>query len=138
MACGQDIPANKVPSVVANTVQLKFPNSSPVEWEKKNRLYEAEFDLDSSEYTVFLNEAGSILWHKIKMSPSSIPADVKTTIAKDHAGFSIDDAEKFVKANTIYYYVELEAKGKKDRNLYYAANGTPIESNQFKKLLTNK
>lgn len=123
VSCGQDIPASKVPSVVQNTVQAKFVNAVKIEWEKKNNFYEAEFDIDKTDYKVHVDASGKLLICKTDMKVSELPAAITSAISSEHGGYEIDDADKLDKDGTIYYQVELDAKGKKDKRLVYTADG---------------
>ncbi len=123
ISCAQDIPASKVPSVVQNTLQSTFSNAAKIEWEKKGNLYEAEFEIDNTEYTAHIEASGKLLVYKVDIAATELPAAITQAIARDHAGYQLDDADKLVKDGTTYYQVELEAKGKKDIKVVYAANG---------------
>ena len=124
-SCSQDIPADKVPSVVLNTVQAKFGNAAKIEWEKKNNLYEAEFKMDSIDYSVYIDPAGKLVMHKQDIKENELPAAVSTIISTEYKAYKIDDAEKVVKDGNTYYQVELEGKGKKDLELVFSAEGKP-------------
>ena len=53
-SCAMDVPAGKVPSVIENTLQSKFPNATKMDWEKKGELYEVEFNMNNVEYMAYL------------------------------------------------------------------------------------
>lgn len=129
ISCAQDIPASKVPSVVQNTLQSTFSNAAKVEWEKKGTLYEAEFEIDKTEYTAHIEASGKLLVYKVDITAAEVPAAITQAIARDHAGYQLDDADKLVKDGTTYYQVELEAKGKKDLKVVYTANGQAANIN---------
>ena len=123
-SCSQDIAADKVPSVVQNTVHAKFINVGKIDWEKKNNnLYEAEFDMDSTEYNILIDTAGKIIMHKIGISTIELPAAVITAISDGYSGYKIEEAEKLEKDGVSYYQVELEAKGKKEQQLIFSPDG---------------
>ncbi len=128
VSCGQDIPASKVPSVVQNTVQSKFANAVDIEWEKKSNFYEAEFDIDKIDYKAHVDASGKLMGCKIDMKVSELPAVITTAISNEHTGYEIDDADKLEKDGTIYYQVELDAKGKKDKQLVYTTDGKPAQN----------
>ena len=129
ISCAQDIPASKVPSVVQNTLQSTFSNAAKIEWEKKGNLYEAEFEIDKTEYTAHIEASGKLLVYKVNITTTELPAAITQAIARDHASYRLDDADKLVKDGTTYYQVELEAKGKKDVKVVYAANGQAASIN---------
>jgi uncharacterized membrane protein YkoI len=127
-SCGQDMPASKVPSVVQNTVETRFANATKIEWEKKNGVYEAEFNLDSAEYTVQIDPAGKIEAYKIDISENQLPASIVAAINNNYQGYKVDDAERLEKDGTTYYQVELEGKTKKDQQLIFTADGNKAEN----------
>ena len=122
-SCSQDISADKVPSVVLNTVQTKFGTAGKIEWEKKKNLYEAEFKTDSIEHAVYIDPAGKLVMYKLDIKENELPAAVATIISTEYSGYKIDDTEKVEKDGIIYYQVELEGKGKKDLELVFSADG---------------
>jgi hypothetical protein len=122
-ACSQDIPASKVPSVVQNTVTGKFTHANTIEWEKKKNVYEAEFDIDKVEHTVYVETDGKLLLVKKDIPVTSLPQHIIAAINRDHAGYTIDDADQIDKDGIIYYEVELEKKKAKDIRLVYSAGG---------------
>jgi uncharacterized membrane protein YkoI len=123
-ACAQRIPGSNVPSVVQNTLQAKFPNATNPDWDKKKTFYEAEFMMDSTEYTVQIDGSGKLLQYKAAISGADLPATIVASLVKDHPGFTIDDVEKLEKDGVIYYQVELESKGKKDKHFVFAMDGS--------------
>lgn len=122
-SCGQDIPDSKVPSVVLNAVQAKYPGATDVEWEKKKTNYEAEFKTDSMKLTLLVDGNGKIIQQKKDISNDALPAGILAAVKSAYAGYEIDDVEQIEKNGTIIYEVELEAKGKKDLKLFYSADG---------------
>lgn len=124
MSCAQNISAKKVPSVVQNAVQAKFTGAADIEWEKKSDLYEAEFSMGATDYAAYINSSGKLIVYKQDIKDTELPAAIMAAIGREHAGFTIDEAEKIEKDGVLYYQVELEASGKKDKELVYAADGT--------------
>ena len=123
VSCSQDIPAAKVPSVVQNTVKLKFPNATDIEWEKKKDSYEAEFNISNIEHCLHIDNAGIVLLHKQEINETELPVAVISAIQKNYNGYKIDDAKKVDKKGVICYEVELEAKGKKDVQAFFSPSG---------------
>lgn len=128
VSCSQDIPADKVPSVVQNTIQWKFANAVDIEWEKKSNFYEAEFDIANIDYKAHIDAAGKLIVYKMDMNVTELPAAIATAISSEHPGYKIDDAEKLEKDGTTYYQVELDAKGKKDEMLVFTVDGKPAQN----------
>jgi len=121
---GQNITKDKVPSLVSNTLKAKFPSTSDVDWEKHGNTYEAELDMnDSTELSVRIDESGKILMQKQDIASSELSINIATTIQNQYPGYTLDDIEKIDKDGTIYYQVELKAKGKKELNLVFSTDG---------------
>jgi uncharacterized membrane protein YkoI len=127
-SCGQNIASSKVPSVVQNTVQAKYASAAKLEWEKKQKLYEAEFTINNTDYSVMIDETGKIVSSKTNILVADLPAEVTAAIAKDYGGYTIDEAEKVEKDGVTYYQVELEAKGKKDREVVFTTAGVSTKA----------
>ena len=128
----QEISSAKVPSVVLNSVQEKYPAAKEVGWKKSGVFYEAEIDLnDSIDLTVQVNEAGKLMMQKQNILQSEIPAAVLTTVQTRYKDYTIDDVEKLEKEGIVYYQLELQVKSKKDLNLVFAANGREEKTVSF-------
>ncbi len=121
----QSIPAEKVPSLVLNSVKGKFPDASKVDWEKTKTMYEAEVKMnDSTEITMQLDGNGKILMQKSDLAQNQLPAAVLSVLQTKYKDYTIDDVELLEKDGVSYYQVELEAKGKKEVNLVLGSDGT--------------
>ncbi|RYG32560.1 MAG: hypothetical protein EOO01_34130 [Chitinophagaceae bacterium] len=123
ISCSQDIAASKVPSVVQNALQVKFPNATKIDWEKKGKAFEADFNLENEGHELLIDGTGKVIAHKTDILPGELPQAVNSAVRQDHATYKIDDAQKIELDGIIYYQVELDAKGKKDQHLVYTAEG---------------
>lgn len=56
-----DIPASKVPSIVKNAFAKEFSNPMDVEWEKKKKNYEVDFEMEEVDYSARFNPDGQLL-----------------------------------------------------------------------------
>lgn len=129
-ACTQDIPASKVPSVVVNSIQVKFPGATGIEWEKKKNNYEAAFDINSVEHNVIIDASGNLLQHKLEISNSEVPITIQQAIQSANPGYKIDEAYLIDKNGEHVYKLELESHGKKDIKVFYTSNGILISKNK--------
>ncbi|MBB1285816.1 PepSY-like domain-containing protein [Flavisolibacter sp. BT320] len=132
-ACSnQQISSSKVPSVVLNAISEQYPAKDDVEWKKLGNLYEAEIDLnDSVDVTVQVTEAGQVMLQKQDIATAELPASVLSSIQAQYADYTIDEVEKVTKGSTVYYQLELEASGKKDKKLVLLADGKEDSSTAF-------
>ena len=93
-ACAsQDIPQDKVPSVVVNAFAKAYPTATDVEWEKQSGDFEAEFDSASTDYTVLLTASGAIVQAKHEITATELPAAVQKKISANYEDRQPDDAE---------------------------------------------
>lgn len=123
VACGQDIPASKVPSVVQNTVTGRFTHIKGIDWEKKKNFYEAEFDMEGVEYKAHVAPNGSLLIVMKDIVAANLPQQVTEAIRRDYADYTIDDVQQVEKNGVVYYQVELEKRKAKDIRIAYSADG---------------
>ena len=128
----QDIAVDKVPAVVINAVSTQFPDAVGTEWEKKNALYEADFDMpDGTEVTVQVDGSGKILMHKKDVVVTTLPAAIQTLIQNNYKDFTIEEVETVEKEGAVFYQVELDGKGLKglkDKKLVFGADGKEATS----------
>ena len=94
----QDIATDKVPAVVINALSAQFPDAVGTEWEKKNAVYEADFDMpDGTDVTVQVDASGKILMHKKDVAVTALPAAIQTLVQAQYKDFTIEDAEAIEK-----------------------------------------
>ena len=126
------IAAEKVPSVVRNTMVASYPALNNIEWEKHSNYYEAEADLnDSIELRMQINQAGTIIMKKLDITKDKLPEAVLKYVNANFKAYAIDDVELLEKDSKKYYQVELAAKGKRDVNLVFNQEGTPAQNISF-------
>jgi hypothetical protein len=125
----QSISRDKVPSIVLNTFKAQYPNSNNVEWEKHGNAYEAEFDVnDSTEIVTRIDETGKLTMQKQDLALNELDPRVMTTIQSQYKDYTVDDVERIQKGSNVYYQVELKARGKKEMNLVFSADGREDKS----------
>ena len=122
-ACSQHIKADKVPSVVENTVKAKFTGASTIEWEKAGNIYEAEFKIGTAEWTAEIDSSGKLIRQKIEIKADELPAEIIRALDSLYKGQRVDEAEKVEKDGLVFYQVELDAKPK-DLELVFSVDGT--------------
>lgn len=132
-ACSnQEISSSKVPSVVLNAVSEQYPAKDNIEWKKLGTLYEADIDLnDSMDVTVQVNEEGQVMMQKQDITTAELPAAILSAVQAQYAGYTVDEVEKLTKGSTVYYQMELEASGKKDKKIVFTADGKEDSGTPF-------
>ena len=104
-----------VPELVKKAFVAKYPKATKVKWSlEKPGEYEAEFNLNKSEMSAVFDEKGNCLEVETEIKQSELPQGIKTSLAKDFAGYKIGEVEK-AEANGATNY-EMEAK--KDKVKY--------------------
>lgn len=126
----QDIPATQVPPAVIKSFTSYFPNTSRVEWERKGKQYEAEFNVKRVDHKALFENNGKLIVYKKDIPQSQLPAAVKQAIRQQYSNYRIDDTERIARSGHVYYQVELDGEpqdlklvftkdGKLDNNMAY-------------------
>ena len=109
-SCSQNITSADVPSVVKNALLTQYADAMHVEWEKEKDLYEAEFEINQTEYSALFDASGKMVLVKTEIPAAEIPAAVQATISQKYQNKKIEDAEKIEKHGQVFYEVELDGK----------------------------
>ena len=111
-ACGSEIlNENDVPEAVKTVFVAEYPNAKKISWEKIGRAYHVDFRIGNNrEVDLWFTENGSISKRKIELEVEELPTGVLNKLKRDYADFVIDDPEKIVKSEMVYYRIELESK----------------------------
>jgi len=117
-ACSQDINEKRVPALVKNALMAKFPKAVDIEWEKKKNLYEADYDVNQTEYTALIDASGNIVMYKQDIQITEIPAALSGTLQKSFADYKVDDPEKIQKDGKTFYQVELEKNNQELKKIF--------------------
>ncbi len=109
-AFGQDIPQNRVPSLIVNKFQQSFPKASDVEWELDGENYKVEFEtgLLGTDHNVWYDKTGKLVRHKEEISQSDLPQKVLVKINSDFSSYRIDDVKKITEGSKVTYTLELK------------------------------
>lgn len=122
-ANAQKVSDKEVPTAVKTTLQKNYPNAKELKWEKENGNYEAEFEIDETDYSLLIDVSGNILETEIEIKVDALPANAKDYISKNYAGQKIKEATKITDNKSVVTY-EAEIKGK---DLIFDSNGNFIK-----------
>lgn len=122
-ACSTNTSSAKVPSVVRNALDARYPNAADVEWKAGPNGYEAEFGPERAEVTVNIASSGKFLRQKTELETAALPPVILEKIRADYNHAEIDDVEKVEADGLTYYQIELERKGAEDTELVLDADG---------------
>ena len=122
LSCQRYLAPEKVPSLVNNSLEVRFPGATSVTWEKTKNQFEAEFEIAGLEITALFDADGNLVRHKGDVKEATLPAPVQLALTKMAPGFIIDDLEKLDSQGQVYYQIELQNK-QKELKLVYTADG---------------
>ena len=122
-ANAQKVSDKEVPTAVKTTLQKNYPNAKELKWEKENGNYEAEFEVDETDYSLLIDVSGNILETEIEIKVDALPANAKAYISKNYALQKIKEATKITDNKGVVTY-ESEIKGK---DLIFDSNGNFIK-----------
>jgi len=121
-----DLRLSEVPEVVLESFEVKFPNASRAEWEKKGSYIVADFWQDGMETHVWYNPNGDWLMTEYDqgVNLSALPLVVQDAFqGSQYASWHVEDINKYERVNDVFFLIEVETKGQQDRNLYYNEEG---------------
>ncbi|MDZ4667032.1 MAG: PepSY-like domain-containing protein [bacterium] len=106
----QKLQEKDVPTPVKTAFQKQYPNAKETKWEKEKGNYEAEFEMNETEYSVLIDASGKILETELEIGIDALPANVKEYVSKKYPGKKIKEAAKITDANDKVTF-EVEIKG---------------------------
>ncbi len=124
---GQDLLDSEVPETVKKVVNNKFPEVYDLEWEKSGENFEADFELNRYDNSVWINPAGEILQQKSEISKTDLPAAVIRAIELKYANYRIDDSDKIHSGEKTYYKVDLE-NSNSELKVYFLGSGEIVSA----------
>lgn len=123
-----DLAEAQVPSVIVSQVKQQYPKAGPIKWdfEKDDGVYEAEFKIAGFEHDLEFTPAGELVYSKIEIPASSLPAAVTAYVNTHYPKAKILGAKHIVKQGRTLYDVGI-AEGsfwkKKHSNLHLDETG---------------
>jgi hypothetical protein len=131
IACAQEKKVI-IPEVVKKSFTTHFPNATKVEWGlEKPGEFEAEFTLNKVEMSANLDEKGTLLETESEIKESDLPQEVKATLAKDFAGYKLDEILK-ADAKGVITFEMTAKKDKKEVSLEFDINGKLLNKAEAK------
>ncbi len=133
LAQAQELKESEVPTSVKESFTKRFPNAKEVKWSKESATeFEAEFKRSGTEQSVNFDQTGKWLVTETEIKTSELPQAVQATIAKEFAGYKMEEAEKaetFDKG--MFYEVALE-KGEMNYEVQLSADGKVLKKEEKK------
>ena len=124
----------ETPAAAKSAFAAKYPTAQKVKWSvEKPGEFEVEFTLNKVESSALFDAAGKFLESETEINKSELPQTAQTILAKDFAGYKLDELEKSTDAKGVTTY-EMEAKkGKLELELCFDAEGKLVSKEPLKK-----
>ena len=119
------VDSTEVPAAVLSTFNSTFPNSSNVQWKKKDNHYMAAFTMNNSNHHAKIDQAGKVISRGMEIPLSQLPAPVTAGVQRDYPDYKIEKAATVIENGTTNYKISFE--GKEDRKVIYDAAGTRLK-----------
>lgn len=126
----QDIPASQVPSAVSNAFTQEYTNPTDVDWEKKKKNFEVDFEVDGIDHKALYSAEGQLLMTKRDLREADLPPAIVQKITADYGNYDIDDVDELIVEGTTYYQVELDGT-LRDRKLVFSEDGQEARKVKF-------
>ncbi len=117
------------PEAVVKAFAEKYPNATYVVWEYKHGFYVAEFlDVLTEVDAWFSPDTEWKMTETDVRGVDNLPAEVKQAfLGSAYSTWIVEDIDKYERPVDTFYLIEVGKHGAKDRNLYYAPDGTLIK-----------
>lgn len=124
---------DKIPAAAKSGFATKFPGAQKVKWGiEKPGEFEAEFKLNGVATSVLVNAKGDVLETEAGIKESDLPKAVKATIARDFAGYKLEEIEKSTDSKGVTSY-EMEAEKTKAKfEISFDSNGKLLAKEPLK------
>ena len=129
----QKLKDSEVPEAVKQAFAKNFPKAKEVKWSKEGTSeFEAEFEIAEVEQSANFDKTGKWLETETEIKKSELPQAVQASIAKDFAGFKLDEPEKVESpGNALLYEMELK-KDKVTYEVQFSADGKVVKKEEKK------
>lgn len=112
-----------VPAIVKATLQKNYPDAKEIKWEKEKGNYEAEFEVEETDYSLLIDASGNVLETEVEIKSDALPVKAKEYVSKNYPGQKIKEAAKITDSRGLVTY-EAAVKGK---DLIFDSNGNFIK-----------
>ena len=123
-------PQPKVPPVVLQAFNTKYPELKPKDWdwEAEKEIYEADFMQDGKEREATFTVGGKWVKTKTDITQAELPAAVsKAATTGEMSAWTITDLSQVESADKGMYYKLRFKKGQEQKSLKFDTNGNQLE-----------
>ncbi len=120
-----------IPESTRGAFEKKFPNVTNAHWEVERNYHVAEFYENGREVEAWFTTDGAWVMTETDFgrNVSLLPDAVQTALAgSQYATWAIDDIDFFERVNDTFYRIDVETKGQRDHNLFFAPDGNLIKA----------
>ncbi len=128
LVCGsigaQKITIDKVPAPVASAFKSKYPTVTTASWKMEDgKNYAADFKMNNMSQCAKFNPSGGWMRTTTAIKTTELPAEVKTTVTKQFAGYTTTAANKLENADHSNGYLVTLTKGTDKLDVTLSAKG---------------
>lgn len=123
----QDLKTSEVPSVVLSTFQTSFANATDVEWELRDNLYKADFEVSSVDHEIWIANDGTVKRVEKELTDKDLPVAIKNKIQAELGKFKIEDVTAITESNQVTYEVDLDSSSE-ERTVLFSADATILSN----------
>jgi hypothetical protein len=110
----------------------KFPSAKKVSWSKEGAdEFEAEFTDQNSEKSATFDTKGNWTTFETVIDKTALPSPVTASLAKEFAGYKIQEAERFETPTSSLYEVTIK-KDKSEMEVQISADGKVVKKEESK------
>lgn len=130
-SCEKEYDIRNIDREFSDALSTRYPQATWVEWERDRDFYVAEFYDGGVEIKVWYT--GNAQWcmteTDLGRNMDALPAAVKDAFATSVYALSwrVDDIDKYERQGEVFYLIEVEKLGERDRDLYYSESGTLLK-----------
>jgi hypothetical protein len=123
----------KIPAEAKAGFAAKYPATQKAKWSiEKPGEFEVDFVLNKVEQSALVDAKGNIIETEIEIKESELPQAVKATIAKDFAGYKLDEIEQSKDAKGVVSFEMQAVKGKDKLEISFDSNGKLLAKESLK------
>ena len=130
IGCDNEIIPSEVPSVVENTFKTHFPNATEVEWELYGEDFEVDFEVNRTDYSARINDAGNLLDYKYEIGKDALPSSVIAVLQTEYSKKTWEDPKILVSGENSYYQIEIDGF-LNDKKIVLDSTGKKIETIKY-------
>lgn len=130
IGCDDDIAASQIPSVVENTFKSHFPDATDVEWETHGDDFEVDFEVDRTDHSARIDNAGTLLGYKYEITRNTIPSTIIAVLSGEYPNENWEDPEILVIGQNNYYQLEIDGFFN-DKKIMLDNTGNKIDTIKF-------